>query len=74
MLDYTVPLSSAQGTLELPAVSQKIVRTPLQLVHECLQRDHNSLMRHVGHFKCIFLGYKKNAAIDPSGFIKLQDV
>lgn len=74
MLDYIAPLRSAQGTLELPAVSQKIVRTSLQLVRERLQRDHNSLMRHVGHFKCIFLGYKKNAAINPSGLIKLQDV
>ena len=74
MSDYTAPLRSAQGTLQLPAASKKTVHTPLQLVHECLQIDHNSLVRHVGHFKCIFLGYKKNAAITPSGLTKLQDV
>lgn len=74
MSDYTAPSRSAQGTSQLPAASQKIVRTPLQLVHEHLWIDHNSLVRYVGHYERMFLGYKKDAAITPSGLTKLQDM
>lgn len=36
--------------------------------------EFNSLARHVEHFKCMFLAYKKNAAVPPSRLSKLQDV
>lgn len=57
-----------------PRSCPEIVSAPLQLVHEHLWIDHNSLARHIGHFKCMVLGYGKKAAVTPSGLPKLQDV
>lgn len=70
MSDYTVPLC----TLQMSIASQKIVEAPLQVVHEHFWIDHNSLAKHVGHFKCTGLDYKENAAVIPSRLKKLQDL
>lgn len=53
-----------------PAASQEIVHSLQQLPTDRSQQ----LAKHLGHFKGLFLGSRKNAAVTPSGLSNLEDI